>query len=115
MKVIAALAAAAALTIPAQAAERPPLAVDASVSPASVLFGDPADVAVEVLVNDDRVNPATVSLEADAEPLARVGRVHRDAWKSGGLVLHCEGLWAREELPTSPRSRVIGFAFSASS
>jgi hypothetical protein len=86
VKVIAALAAAALLTTPARAADRPPLAVDASVSPASVLFGDPADVAVQVLVDDDRVNPATVSLEADAEPLARVGRVHRDAWESGGLA-----------------------------
>jgi hypothetical protein len=86
VKVIAALAAAAVLAAPARAAERPALAVDASVSPASVLFGDPVDVAVQVLVDDDRIDPATVNLEADAEPLARLGRVDRESWESGGLA-----------------------------
>ena len=86
MKVIAALAAAALLAAPARAAERPAVAVDASVSPSSVLFGDPTDVAVQVLVDDDRVDPATVKLEADTAPLARLGRIDRDSWRSGGLA-----------------------------
>ena len=86
MKVIAALAAAAALAAPARAAERPALAGDASVSPASVLFGDPVDVAVQVLVDDDRVDPATLKLEADAAPLTRLGPIERDSWQSGGLA-----------------------------
>lgn len=83
---MAAVATAVALVAPARAAQPPPLAVDASVSRASVLFGDPVGVAVQVLVDDSRVDPATVRLEADAAPLARLGRVDRDSWRSGGLA-----------------------------
>jgi hypothetical protein len=86
VKVVATLAAAALLATPAGAAERPALAVDASASPASVLFGDTADLTVRVLVDEDRVDPATVRLEADAAPLARLGPVDRDSWQSGGLA-----------------------------
>jgi len=86
MRALAALAAAAALAAPANAAESPALAVDASVSPAAVLFGDPVDVTVQVLVDEDRVDPATVRLEADAAPLTRLGRIQRDSWRSGGLA-----------------------------
>jgi hypothetical protein len=86
VKVVAALAAAALLAGTAQAAEQPALAVEASVSPPVALFGDPVDVAVQVLVDDDRVDPATVRLEADPGPLARLGRVDRESWRSGGLA-----------------------------
>jgi hypothetical protein len=86
VKVIAALAAAALLAGPAQAAQPSALAAEASVSRPVVLFGDPVDLVVQVLVDDDRVDPATVRLEADAAPLARLGRVHRDSWRSGGLA-----------------------------
>jgi hypothetical protein len=86
VKVIAALAAAALFAGTAQAAEPPALSVDTSVSPPVALFGDPVDVAVQVLVDDDHVDPATVRLEADAAPLARIGGVERDSWRSGGLA-----------------------------
>lgn len=86
MKVIVALAAAALLAGSALAAERPALAVETSVSRPVILFGDPVDVAVQVLVDDDRVDPATVRLEADTAPLARLGGVDRDSWRSGGLA-----------------------------
>jgi hypothetical protein len=79
-------AAALVLALPAHAADPPPVVVTATVSPAAVFFGDPAVLEVRALVDAARVDPGSVTLQADAGPLERVGSVERDEWRDGDVA-----------------------------
>jgi hypothetical protein len=63
-----------------------PLAVATSISPAPAFFGDPLAARVEVLLDSERVDPASVRIEADFVPYAQTGAPLRSLSHSGRVV-----------------------------
>lgn len=63
-----------------------PLEVATSISPSPAFFGDPLAARIEVLLDSERVDPATVRLEADFVPYAVTRAPLRSSSRSGRVV-----------------------------
>jgi hypothetical protein len=70
----------------ATAASPTQLSVATSISPTPAFFGDLLTARIEVLVDSERVDPATVQLETDFVPYAATGVPLRSSSRSGSVV-----------------------------
>lgn len=71
---------------PTAAAPTRPLSVATSIAPRPAFFGDLLTARTEVLVDAERVDPASVRLEADFVPYAETGVPLRSSSRSGRVV-----------------------------
>ncbi len=88
MRLAAAVGVALVLAAPAAAGTREvPVEVRAIVTPATVLFGEPATLVVTAAFDPRAVDESSVSVEADVFPLRRLGRPATARREADGLVV----------------------------